>query len=763
MIFLKRESMRIIFIILIILASAKNVFPVQDEYPPKYQRKLARDEFKSRYQSSSMRINWNERTGTPSNIYRGRISGFKSTTAEEIAEQFFATEKTMLGISDVKKDLRLIRKFEENDETILTYLQLYNGIPVLSSGYLLIIRNGFIEYLSGDFYPDIELKTVPKLDYSQTQKFAAKLYSGINIKKMTDPKLSIYVHNDKNELKYSLVYNVNIISEPCCYEVNIDATSGKIVSEFTSKIGYSFSESTGSGYSIYKTLTAFTNNLSLSGLENQNPLKLENDDFYVEDYDGSIATASNGKFEYVETSKYVAHVMSYYHATKLVSYFSTIGLAASPKYKTRIEPNYTNFGIGGGEFNPNWFGSDDPVIRLGDDWNNGSWGYRNLAFEGLAIAHEATHAVVRGFYPDWTGGSNPFKLSASIEGKAINEALADFFSMSIYYPYGGCVLGKWIQDPSYSGNYLRDLSNFLDYDTDYVNNSDYVHSNSRILSGALWDFSTDYRTDKQIVDHFVRHIFPSFDNDPTFYDVYTLIDQQVTSHGYSGGYYNALDEAFNKHGIYGTAPSHGTIGPTNLRQHNEWDPGENPVIKWDALSGASSYSVYRRQRESEDWYLIEIDDGVFSSGITTTSFADNTFTMLTLGSDYYYQVKAVVSGQLTEPSNTIHIKGAGFEKKAVDVDDTNKEEMPLSFSLSQNFPNPFNPVTQINYTLSRTSHVSIKIYNVLGQEVAHLVNTDMPAGFHSIKWDASRVASGTYIYKIVAGEFTEVKKMVVIK
>ncbi|MFC1564836.1 right-handed parallel beta-helix repeat-containing protein [candidate division KSB1 bacterium] len=88
---------------------------------------------------------------------------------------------------------------------------------------------------------------------------------------------------------------------------------------------------------------------------------------------------------------------------------------------------------------------------------------------------------------------------------------------------------------------------------------------------------------------------------------------------------------------------------------------------------------------------------------------------------------------------------------------------PVTFSLNQNYPNPFNPVTSIKYQLPKASHVTLTVYNIIGQEVARLVDTDMPAGFHSVRWDASRVASGTYIYKIVAGEFTTVKKMVVIK
>lgn len=86
-----------------------------------------------------------------------------------------------------------------------------------------------------------------------------------------------------------------------------------------------------------------------------------------------------------------------------------------------------------------------------------------------------------------------------------------------------------------------------------------------------------------------------------------------------------------------------------------------------------------------------------------------------------------------------------------------------SFQLSQNYPNPFNPITTIEYTLPKDSNVSLTVYNLRGQEVTRLLNETQKAGFHSISWDASGLSSGIYLYKIRAGEFTEIKKMVLLK
>lgn len=85
------------------------------------------------------------------------------------------------------------------------------------------------------------------------------------------------------------------------------------------------------------------------------------------------------------------------------------------------------------------------------------------------------------------------------------------------------------------------------------------------------------------------------------------------------------------------------------------------------------------------------------------------------------------------------------------------------FSLGQNYPNPFNPTTEIRFTLPRDSHVKLVVYNSLGQKVATLIDSDAPAGSHSVRLDAGNMASGVYFYKITAGNFVEMKKMVLLR
>ncbi|HPN38828.1 MAG TPA: carboxypeptidase regulatory-like domain-containing protein, partial [Melioribacteraceae bacterium] len=92
-----------------------------------------------------------------------------------------------------------------------------------------------------------------------------------------------------------------------------------------------------------------------------------------------------------------------------------------------------------------------------------------------------------------------------------------------------------------------------------------------------------------------------------------------------------------------------------------------------------------------------------------------------------------------------------------------ENNMPSNFSLSQNYPNPFNPETTINFTLPTQQQVSLKVYDVLGNEIATLVNEIKQAGSYEIKFNASKYSSGIYFYSLKSGNFSKTLKMTLIK
>ncbi|MBI2420359.1 MAG: T9SS type A sorting domain-containing protein, partial [Ignavibacteriales bacterium] len=88
---------------------------------------------------------------------------------------------------------------------------------------------------------------------------------------------------------------------------------------------------------------------------------------------------------------------------------------------------------------------------------------------------------------------------------------------------------------------------------------------------------------------------------------------------------------------------------------------------------------------------------------------------------------------------------------------------PVGFELLQNYPNPFNPSTKIAFTLKNQSNVTVSVFNALGEKVATVVNGELATGYHEFDFNASALASGLYIYRLEAGNFSQVRKMMVLK
>jgi hypothetical protein len=101
-----------------------------------------------------------------------------------------------------------------------------------------------------------------------------------------------------------------------------------------------------------------------------------------------------------------------------------------------------------------------------------------------------------------------------------------------------------------------------------------------------------------------------------------------------------------------------------------------------------------------------------------------------------------------------------LSKLSVSVKPTSPAEAPSTFSLEQNYPNPFNPSTVIEFSIPRSAYVALKVYDVLGKEVATLLSESLPQGTHTVKWSAKGLSSGVYFYRLNANEFTEAKKLV---
>jgi hypothetical protein len=146
--------------------------------------------------------------------------------------------------------------------------------------------------------------------------------------------------------------------------------------------------------------------------------------------------------------------------------------------------------------------------------------------------------------------------------------------------------------------------------------------------------------------------------------------------------------------------------------------------------------VYKSSNNGDDWF--NFNDGLI--GISVFSLcegADNILYAGTGGEGVYY---------LSDPSN-----------------DVENESNPKGFKLHSNFPNPFNPSTRIIYQIPEMSYVTLKVYDVLGNEIEILVNEEKATGSYELTWYAENLPSGVYFYQLQAGEFIQTKKMLLLK
>jgi len=137
--------------------------------------------------------------------------------------------------------------------------------------------------------------------------------------------------------------------------------------------------------------------------------------------------------------------------------------------------------------------------------------------------------------------------------------------------------------------------------------------------------------------------------------------------------------------------------------------------------------------------------------------------LINSGTEYRYVVE--VEGTY-EYHCTVH-SGVGmtgsFSATVTSVDENISGNYPSSYRLEQNYPNPFNPSTVIKYGIPERSHVELTVYNILGKEVATLVNDDHASGLYEVTFNATGLASGIYIYRLEAGEHVEMRRMLYLK
>lgn len=171
--------------------------------------------------------------------------------------------------------------------------------------------------------------------------------------------------------------------------------------------------------------------------------------------------------------------------------------------------------------------------------------------------------------------------------------------------------------------------------------------------------------------------------------------------------------------------------------HFSWQEGE-PIIK-----------KYQFELASDEMFSSVQVDSVLSN----TSVA---LDELSVQSTYWWRVRAqneIGWGIFSDPESFTFIL----------TNTSPSGDIPQEYTLSQNYPNPFNPSTIIEFALPEPGDVELVVYNILGREVASLVNSQKQAGYHQVIFDAGHLASGIYIYRLQANEFQLTRQLTLIK
>jgi hypothetical protein len=122
-----------------------------------------------------------------------------------------------------------------------------------------------------------------------------------------------------------------------------------------------------------------------------------------------------------------------------------------------------------------------------------------------------------------------------------------------------------------------------------------------------------------------------------------------------------------------------------------------------------------------------------------------------------------VTGDLPHIGTKFTLDHFSFEGEPLNVKEINTGLKPDKFELHQNYPNPFNPTTSINFTMAEPGNVTLQVYNMLGENVAELVNGYLNTGSYSADWNSQNFVSGTYIYRLTTDNFSESRKMILLK
>ena len=231
-----------------------------------------------------------------------------------------------------------------------------------------------------------------------------------------------------------------------------------------------------------------------------------------------------------------------------------------------------------------------------------------------------------------------------------------------------------------------------------------------------------------------------------------LIDQTYHKIYIGGAFSNVVNQTASNFAVVDNSGD--AALPVELTAFTATIKGSTAELRWTTATEVNNYGfeVERSTSNSElnagKWKKIGFVNGGGNSSSPRQYFFINNIGLTGTNSSYYYRLKQIDNDGKFKYSGIVEI---------------NAGSIPTRFELDQNYPNPFNPATAIRYQLPANSFVTLKVYDVLGNEVKTLVNQNQNAGHYQITFEAKNLASGLYFYQLKAGDNNLIKKMILMK
>ena len=698
------------------------------------ERRTAAHQFNAEHENR-WTIGWNKERDVPGRIY-GHKSRLITGTHKEIARQFLESNKAMLGIVDVDRELELVQENSDGyGAASLRYQQLYKGIPVWNGGYLLTVQktnrqaqDGSVALVSGDYHPEIDLDIAPQLSESEARQIInSEAGPSANI---DEASLVIYQHPDSSG-EYVLAYKgtTELLAHPAT--VLIDANDGRVLMRRSLELDDREVEHARLPQNFFDAEPESDEEIA-SYLAAVSDLPTELTTMGAKLSETNVAQRGS------EQALTVTHIANPYKSNptrggvSTYEYFLTNGDRCF--YSPFLPERYLldGFGITVERYS----GSDTCSLPLSTTVTFSAWGVSTLSFLDV-MAYYHTDLARHQFFPVMAGidvSQQPGTVNIVTDHPTRHASVSPAISTIYYGVYDAVELNPAPKEAAVIAHEYTHLVMF-----GFNGSIDpFTHEGGGVSEGYADFFGIAYRQSPYSLNNFPSNA--------------TIWGEWIDKPGGKGIKRN-ID---------------------NTQKYSDiWDFDGDGVVSrydWSMVFSAALWDLYTDPDNDASTVLKLI--------ASTLQDVDNNPTFLEVRASLI--ARAQMSGKPYSCTACVDDIEDAFDAHDIKEDDPDVPWSPLEdeldagdadivrlskqMQLHPNYPNPFTSSTDIQFYLPASSTVSVGIFDVTGREITRILSeTRLDEGTHTFRWDAQSIPSGTYFYRLTTDQSILSRPMILLK